>query len=324
MNFLDKITGMIISGFLGDALGAPHEFLKSLPLSQYTGILQYEVILPRSYGHSDLHFPVGIFTDDSQMELYMIKSILEKGRHLKDDVIMKYIEFANQTSFLGRNTRALLKGIKTLRGYYGRTHKLNPSTESNGALMRAAPLAIFSDYRIWLQDTGITNISQANYISTVIYVHALRYAIEQKSKDKILHMAEHLANQYQNKDIILAISQAKQGIKRNVNEKNIPTEKGRMRSNKGWVVHGIYSAFWALYNFNSVRDGINAVVLLGGDTDTNAKIAGNLLGAFYGYKHIIEDETNLYNVNIFFNANKEYLTNFSTSVQKLASMYQQS
>lgn len=37
----DKIAGMLFGIALGDALGAPHEFRQSIPVTQYTGYLEY-------------------------------------------------------------------------------------------------------------------------------------------------------------------------------------------------------------------------------------------------------------------------------------------
>ncbi len=317
MSTLDKLTGMFIGGFLGDALGAPHEFRYSLSVDMYRGILEHPYFLRRRW-HGNLTFPVGAFTDDSMMTLAMIKSIVSNNGYVKNDVILKYMDFANETPMLGRNTRALLKGIITLRGYENRSKKLDPLNESNGALMRASPLAIFSDYVIWMEDSSITNISQANYISNIIYVQALRYAIEGKSKEEIMEMAEMLSNQYGNQNIILAIQQAKSGIRRNVDERILV--KGR--SNKGWVVHGLYSAFWALYNFSTFKSGIDIVISLGGDTDTNAKIAGDLMGAYYGYSEIMKDKYTEYNANIVFQVNSSHLMSFNADVQKMSQMYQ--
>ena len=312
----DKIIGMLIGGYLGDALGAPYEFTRSHPLAEYTGNLDHTLLLPRGYGLPTLQYPVGLFTDDSQMDIYLTRSIIENNGYNKDKTIIKYMDFANQSSFLGRNTRQLLK-IKTMRGYNNRVAKyMNPNNQSNGSLMRVAPLAIFKDYNIWILDSSITNISQTNYIANIIFVQSLRYAIEGKSKEEILYLAEYLANHYGIDTIITAINQAKNNIRRNVDEK-LP---GQKRSNKGWVVHGIYSAFWSLYNFNNYKDGVDQVVLLGGDTDTNAKIAGNLLGAFYGYEHLYQLEAN--NINILFNANSNYLYDFNNNVERLAMLYQ--
>lgn len=321
----DKLLGCFIGGFIGDAIGAPHELRGALPLSQYTGIIRHPIVLKKTRGRKeDIVYPIGTFTDDSQMTLYLIKSIIENnGNYVRDDVIMKYLEFAGQTKMLGRNTRNLLT-VKTMKGYLGRVNKhMDPSIESNGTLMRASPLCIFNNYQTCIQDSSITNTSNVNSVCNIIYLYGIRYAIESKSKSEIQELYISLANQYGIETIITAVNQAINGDRRDVDERRVnPDGSLSRRSNKGWIVHGIYAALWSLLHFDNYRDGVNAVVLLGGDTDTLAKIAGDLLGAFYGYENIMSDDVTKYNGQIVFQANANYLGTFVSDVQKMANYYQ--
>jgi ADP-ribosylglycohydrolase len=54
----------------------------------------------------------------------------------------------------------------------------------------------------------------------------------------------------------------------------------------GYILDAIAIAQWGLLNFDNFKDGMVAVIQLGGDTDTNAAIYGQLAGAYYGYKAI--------------------------------------
>lgn len=84
----------------------------------------------------------------------------------------------------------------------------------------------------------------------------------------------------------VALDQAKKGTLRNI------SEKGKI----GWVVHGYYSAFYALFNFDTYTEAIREIILMKGDTDTNSCIAGGLLGAFYGFDELYKQET--YNIDV--------------------------
>jgi hypothetical protein len=53
-------------------------------------------------------------------------------------------------------------------------------------------------------------------------------------------------------------------------------------TDQGWVLLALQNAFWQLLHAPSLEDGIVDTVAQGGDTDTNAAIAGALLGAVYG------------------------------------------
>jgi ADP-ribosylglycohydrolase len=51
---------------------------------------------------------------------------------------------------------------------------------------------------------------------------------------------------------------------------------------QGWVLLALQNAFYQLFSARSAEEGIVATVASGGDTDTNAAIAGALLGAAHG------------------------------------------
>ena len=50
----------------------------------------------------------------------------------------------------------------------------------------------------------------------------------------------------------------------------------------GWVLVTLQNAFYELLHASSVEAGVVATVRRGGDTDTNAAVAGALLGAVHG------------------------------------------
>ena len=51
---------------------------------------------------------------------------------------------------------------------------------------------------------------------------------------------------------------------------------------QGWVLIALQNAFYQLLHAANFEEGVVATVMAGGDTDTNAAIAGALLGAVYG------------------------------------------
>ena len=56
--------------------------------------------------------------------------------------------------------------------------------------------------------------------------------------------------------------------------------------NTGYIVHSLQVAAWAFASHESFRDGMLAAVNLGGDSDTNGAIYGQLAGACYGCEAI--------------------------------------
>ena len=51
---------------------------------------------------------------------------------------------------------------------------------------------------------------------------------------------------------------------------------------QGWVLIAFQNALWQLLHAPSLEEGVVDTVMRGGDTDTNAAIAGALLGAVHG------------------------------------------
>jgi ADP-ribosylglycohydrolase len=58
----------------------------------------------------------------------------------------------------------------------------------------------------------------------------------------------------------------------------------RPASYEGWVLNALQNAFYQLLHAESLAEGVIDSVAGGADTDTNAAIAGALLGAVYGRK----------------------------------------
>jgi ADP-ribosylglycohydrolase len=54
------------------------------------------------------------------------------------------------------------------------------------------------------------------------------------------------------------------------------------RTQQGWVLNALQNAFFQLLHASNLEEGVIATVMAGGDTDTNAAIAGALLGAVHG------------------------------------------
>jgi ADP-ribosylglycohydrolase len=63
-----------------------------------------------------------------------------------------------------------------------------------------------------------------------------------------------------------------------------------LKENKGWCVNALYCAYKGLRDFDDYQSAIDYIIQQGGDTDTNACIAGALLGAFYGFKTMMEND----------------------------------
>ena len=64
------------------------------------------------------------------------------------------------------------------------------------------------------------------------------------------------------------------------------TDGNEFKNLGGYILDAFKIAVWGLLHSESFEEGMLKVIRLGGDTDTNAAIYGQLAGATYGYSSI--------------------------------------
>ena len=236
----------------------------------------------------------------TEMTITLARSLIKnKGIYNRSDIILSYLEWANSgTKCLGKNTRTLLKGVKTINGYANRYNKEYDnnvaSNMSNGALMRCSPLACLKDFIIpTKEDCKITNPHLVCIDSELLQVNMLHMAIRGKTREEILEMINKNYNSY-TPEVKMVLDHIKE------NKFFTSLNDGKK---KGWCLNGLYCSLYCLLNFNSFQDGIDWVIRQpNSDTDTNGAIAGALLGALIGYTNLTREERTGKNITILLNA----------------------
>jgi ADP-ribosylglycohydrolase len=307
---------MFLGHALGDALGAPHEFP---PYGEYTGELTSRIV-KKSQWQPTKYSAIGQVTDDTEMAMSLLYS-MEDG-FSEERTIQEYMKWASndgypgQVAFLGKATRNLFAGVKTLKGYEGRYKKefskrSKEDAQSNGALMRAYPL-VFVPKSVISKDVSLSNPSSVTIELIEIYISAVDMALRGATKDAIIMSSDKMITK---PSIRESFDQAVRGEFRDITK------------NRGWALHGFYCAFWGLIHFNDYASAVNAIICLSpvegqsapmckvgdgpfyhknkdsiGDTDTNAAIAGALIGAYYGLSEMCHDPVTKYNLSVLLTA----------------------
>jgi ADP-ribosyl-[dinitrogen reductase] hydrolase len=290
----DRAAGMISGLVTGDVLGSAHEF-HTQSNNNYSGLITHRPkISTRWQGSFELE--LGQPTDDTEMTLTLLRSLVRNGGYNKEDVIYSYLRWANSGGrMLGKNTRAIFKGIKTLFGYNNRMNKIlslpiDQWSQSNGALMRCSPLALFSNaVELGTIDTSISNPSPIAIQVTQIYLTAVRMALLGNDRSFIIStisaipMYDPVAN---------AVNDAFQLKQRNISNQ------------KGWCCHALYCALIGLAGFGNYSTAIDWIIgnHPGSDSDTNAAITGALLGAYYGLNAMTQESAFNYNIKVIMSA----------------------
>lgn len=263
---LDKKIAAAWAGLMvGDALGAPAEFC------------YHEDIMGRyPYGLQEMvpgfcictDRQVGVVTDDTQMAYCLHMALQDAHGWSAEAARKRYLEWlATDPPDIGEATYDALTG--------------NPNDESqgNGALMRVLPIALWAaqhpdfDWQTAArEDAAITHPHPVCAECNVVYVYALLHVIKNQTTPQELY------------DVTLAWAK-EQGISSAVINVllNAATERPDYDGEHiGWVLIALQSVFYQLLHAASFKDAMVDIVSAGGDTDTNAAIAGALLGLLYG------------------------------------------
>ena len=75
----------------------------------------------------------------------------------------------------------------------------------------------------------------------------------------------------------------------------------------GYTLRTLGAALWAYWHATSYKEGILKIVLSGGDADTNAAVAGAILGAKFGIDQIPEEwKSGLLYASMLYNKVQEF------------------
>lgn len=303
----DRVLGMLWGHAIAESLGAPYEFgynnaNPELPMI-YDGTIRYRFYIgsrwpmkekPGAILHTPflLSWPSGIMTDDSAMTICALTSMVDpRGgivpKYDKERTLQSYINWANTTPIdMGKNTRELFRHkLKDIRAKYEKVYyskflspeaATKPPILSNGALMRCSPFALFPDLEAFREDCILTNPYPVAIECNLIYGLALWLAIRGAERTYIYNAVKSRAT---TPEVLEVFKQIDQGI---IRDTSGPTN--------GFCCHGLWWAMQALVSPKNFRDYIADVATLRRtDTDTNAAIAGAMLGALHGYDTLMSD-----------------------------------
>lgn len=330
----DRLAGMILYGALGDAIGAPWELrYKPKAPSSYQGSVDGTLIHTIKIGkyHSEpgelpyKEYPAGTVTDDTTMTQTLLvwldncnwKPVYSFTRGMVVcDVILAYMHWAKTCPFLGNNTRKLLKVENPSMAMYQRRwekHEHASGSLGNGCIMRAPPLALVHDDNFIIADCSITNNNDISRLCTVLYVMLLRQAL---SPDKP-SLTSWLLQQEHCRDLInsayqTAMHGAPVPLQYSLSAKYMEQHPGLSPTGpwKGSVMAAIWASAYAVFRLEAMTFLEKSVLSAGvhmifhelisfkGDTDSDCKIAGAVIGARMGWQYLSQHQS--YNISVLF------------------------
>ena len=285
-----KIAGAIYGQFIGDGLGTRYEFQKrnNVQSKMKNDSLEISSMLP-ILGGGPFKVLKGQVTDDTELAMGLLHSILENQTYSKEMTAQKYIKWYNSNPFdIGNTTRNAFRGASNYNDIINNSERLNKQSLSNGCLMRISPLAIYgiklSDEQLIKfcnEDTIMTNPNEIALDAVVAYCIALKTTLLTQDK-KIIYDKIYANIKTDVVKNILYNSLSKPEPVVDPSGESILTDSSKM----GYFGIALQNAFYELFNGISFYSSLVNIISKGGDTDTNGCIGGALLGAYYGIDNI--------------------------------------
>lgn len=320
--YQDKARGMFAGLAIGDALGAPVEFLSD-PSDFYIKEMGEKI----EHFHKNYRTPEGVWTDDTEMALCIADSLLANEGYDSYDIMRRFTNWVNEGYRTYDGKPACDVGSQTMRAieeferYPVISKKETTDSAGNGAIMRLAPIIIantFPDKKYpTLQDgykKGELIVEPGNdnseYVEledieptinmAILSCRETHNSIAAEATSALFATMLYCALHGLDKNNIAAYCSRWMKPDEDYDKfwlENIDNLVGRaldkkdqkLRNLGGYIVDTFAISLWGLIHFNNFKDGMMAVIRLGGDTDTNAACYGQLAGAYYGYEAIPEE-----------------------------------
>lgn len=278
---LARAQGCWLGQLTGDALGSMVEFGTAASIAR-----RYPDGL-REIGPSGVHETIaGQATDDSEMALALARTLIRVGRYDDEAIAAAYLEWYNSPPFdIGRTT---LWALGALHEQHKRGLPLvdarpviatkNAASEANGALMRQSPLAVWGNALspdaladVVRRDTTLTHPNRVCAdASCAVILPMARVIREGLDAEAAYAFACEWDAIHGHSPAVTETLHAAHAA---------PPDYGH---NAGHVLVALQNAWYQALHASSLEDGIVATVMGGHDSDTNAAIAGALLGAIHG------------------------------------------
>ncbi|MCB2212091.1 ADP-ribosylglycohydrolase family protein [bacterium] len=307
MDKRDRMLGCLLGGAIGDALGAPVEFMTLGIIRRQFGPDGVQDFEAGMWGR-------GVVTDDTQMMLFTLEGLIrgylrfiDRGladpcavlhhaylRWLITQGIRPDAELADyvtsgwllqQEGLHARRApgNTCLSALISANGPGSPENRLNDS-KGCGGIMRVAPVGLLmpSAFDIGVTSAAITHTHPSGYLAAGYFAELIRLMVRENmtlrdaAEAAIEPLLRYDESEYDEtaRAIHSALILADEGD---------PTPEKVEQLGQGWIAEealaiGLYCALVA----EDFRHGVLQAVNHGGDSDSTGMLAGNLLGLIYG------------------------------------------
>jgi len=298
VELLDRARGTLLGLLCGDSLGALAEGMSAAEASEL-----FPDGIPTMRENAELRMPAGGLSDDGEMAIALARSIARCERYDPAHALRAYAHwYRTHPPIVGTTTSRALEAAHLALGpndsaWPDEAARARPvvmeivgeaaanESISNGSLMRCAPLGLlgtfadFDDLWRWCsEDASLTHPNPVCAHAGFALCAGIAIALRSPGMDPLALLKDVrllLEERSADESVIAALDAARKG----------GIKADRDVSKDGAIV-ALHNAFAQALRADSAHQGITASVMLGGDADTNAAVAGALLGAIFGVRSL--------------------------------------
>lgn len=297
----EKFLGCILGVAIGDALGLPFETMSCQEIREqgFSDINEYFPVSINSHAFSSVkNLKPGDWSDDTQLTLVTIDSIIEAKGFDMDMVAKKHVEILPQMVCGGKSTRNACKRLT--KGVSWRESG-EPGGGGNGVMMKIAPLGLMQsivqkDEKEFIDeciDFGrMTHLVTPAIVAGCVHAFAIDFLARKKYEEidwkSFLEMLRDKAIKAESRlphceDQISDRIRLMIAMGRIIQEANLKYLSDNFGGHKNFSAFDSFGISYAVFLRNPDSfDCVKEAILAGGDTDSNASIVGSLLGALHG------------------------------------------
>ncbi|WP_207514321.1 ADP-ribosylglycohydrolase family protein [Longitalea luteola] len=268
-----QFEACLLGGAIGDAWGSAFENLR---ISDETTTYYPGQHKPTPTAWS--------FTDDTQLTMATCEALCASREFRPDLLADIFVRYYKEKRLHGPG-RSTLKALIELEagGHWSQVGRSGEFAAGNGAAMRIAPLAFFNIISREHVRTAcwITHRNDEAYVGALAIFLCLRAIIagEWTGNNNLFELIIPALPHTGVRDRLMEI---------NAIQSNADIRRVARLGNSGYVVNSVPFAIFAATRVTRIGmcEMYKSIIESGGDTDTNASLAGQIAGAFLGIDHL--------------------------------------
>lgn len=286
--FEDRFKGVLFGQAVGDALGLGTEFMSREQVSDKypKGLHSYEQIIRDAHRQ---RWRRGDWTDDTEQMTLIVDSLLDNKTLDIRDIGRRFMHWEQQDGMgIGNTVYAVLHHpnftFEPHRAAEDVWEKTGRWVAANGAVMRTASLGLWEGEDESKVIANAENVCKVTHFDPRCVASCVAVSVAIR---RLVHGERDIESLIDSvKCIAVGYDASVEPFFDLAQSENIEALELDDEESMGYTLKTLSAGIWALRFASTFEEGISAVIHQGGDADTNASVAGALLGARYGYNSI--------------------------------------